>query len=294
MDEQHDMSSIIGRKIFFITPTPTIKNYVVSSLRDDELEVYTIDNYKMIKNILAKNPNSLCFFNLDSGLSLMCWFIMLEDLANDDSLGNTVIGLISDRLGDSEKAYIQQRVKIEGGIHKLGSSPLKLLEAIREVVVSQKAKGRRQYVRANCLNENQHELMWSQDNTAIKMKLVDISTSGVAVKVQQKFLPYIRENTKIHGATLKLGTRQFLIDFIIYGIHQRGPNTLMITLFHAETVKALHSDLQAYIYEILHKHMMEEMELLAMDEKEYNKLGAKIKIPKINADSKGDKTAGKK
>lgn len=286
MAEQQDMSSIIGKKIFFITPTPTIKKYVVSALRDDELEVYVIDNYKMVKNILAKNPGSLCFFNLDSGLSLMGWFIMLEDLSNDESLGDMVIGLISDRLGDSEKAFIQQRAKIEGGIHRANSSPLKLLESIREVAAAQKAKGRRQYVRANCLAEDQHELMWNQENTAIKMKLVDISTSGVAVKVQQKFLPYIKENAKIHGATLRLGTRQFLIDFIVYGIHQRGPNTLMITLFNSDTVRVLHSDLQSYIYEILQKHIMDEMELLALDEKEYNKLGSKIKVPKITVDQK--------
>ena len=186
----------------------------------------------------------------------------------------------------SVPAFIQQRAKIEGGIHRANTSPLKLLESIREVAAAQKAKGRRQYVRANCLAEDQHELMWNQENTAIKMKLVDISTSGVAVKVQQKFLPYIKENAKIHGATLRLGTRQFLIDFIVYGIHQRGPNTLMITLFNSDTVRVLHSDLQSYIYEILQKHIMDEMELLALDEKEYNKLGSKIKVPKITVDQK--------
>ncbi|MBQ2601624.1 MAG: hypothetical protein II584_04480 [Treponema sp.] len=286
---EQDMSSIIGRKIFFIAPTPTIKNYVVSALRDDELEVYVIDNCKMVKNVLAKNPGSICFFNLDSGLSLMGWFILLEDLSNDESLGDMVIGLISDRLDDSEKAYVQQHAKINGGIHKIGNTPLKLLDAIRGIAESEHAKGRRQYVRANCFSENLHELMWNQDNTIIKLKLADISTSGAAVKVQQKFLPLIQEKSKIRGATLRLGTRQFLIDFIVYGIHQRGPNTLMITIFQQETIRVLHDDLQNYIYEILQKHMAEEMELLALDEKEYNKLGKQIKIPKLTVDPKAEK-----
>ncbi len=271
-------SDFLGKKIFFVNPTTPIKNYVISSLRNEEMEVYIIDNYKLTKNILSKNPNSICFIYIDSDLTLNGWFVFLEDLTKDEGLKTVVTGIISDKVGEKEKTYLMEHTNLLGGIHKSGSSPIKLLEGISEVTTNEKAKGRRQYVRANCFKSKGNELIWNQDNILMQIKLVDISTSSVAAKAQPKDVPLLREKTTIRGATLKLGSKQYLVDFLIYATHQRDGNTLIIILFLQETIRALKGDLQDYVYEILQKQLMEEIELLAPDEKEYNKIGKQIKI----------------
>lgn len=277
---ENTQNDLMGKKIFFINPTYPIRNYIVSALRNEELEVYVIDNYKLAKNSLIKNPGSLCFIHIDSELTLNGWLVFLEEFATDKDLKTITLGIFSDKVTDKEKAYIMEKINPQGGLHKAGTSPQKLLESVKETLVAAKAKGRRQYVRANCLNQKSSELFWTNDNTMVQMKLVDISTSSAATKVQKKDLDYIKsmEKSVIHGATLNMGGKQYLIDFLIYGVHQRGDSTLMVALFLQDSIKAIKDEIQDYVFDVLQKQLLESIELYAPDQKEYNKLGKQLKL----------------
>ena len=151
----------------------------------------------------------------------------------------------------------------------------KIAEKIADILEMNNAKGRRQYVRANCLNDKSSVLFYTQNNLLHQLKLVDISIVGAAVKIESNNdLPQI--NSVIRSATLKLGTRQFIVDFVVYAIHQRGDKQLMITLFVPETVSGFKSAIQEYIYEILQEQVMSEISNDKPDDKQYNQLGKSI------------------
>ncbi len=294
MAETTDINiDFLGKKIFFVNPTPQIKNYVVANLRNDELEVYLIDSYKLAKNVLLKNPNSLCFFYVDSDLTLNGWITMLCEITKSPELQSNTIGVISDKIGDKEKLYLLENAVLLGGIHKAGSSPLRLLSGLKDVVKTEKAKGRRQYVRANCLKEKNNELVWPQNNTVMQLKIVDISTTSIALKAKPEDVPFLQKGTKVTGATLRLGVKQYLVDFLIYDIHQRDGKTLVVALFMQESLRALKLDVQEYVYEVLQKQLMDTIELLPPDEREYNKIGKSLKFSKKKSEEENKDKAEK-
>lgn len=276
-----NMNDLIGKKIFFVNPLSSMRNYVVPALRDEELEVYIIDRYALLKSILIKNPGSVCFIHVDSGLSLNGWLLFIQDITNDPDFGELTVGVISDKITEKEKIWLTKNAKIGGGFHRASCSPTKLTDNLLEIAINNNARGRRQFVRANCYEEPGNVLVWNQDNKLMQLRLVDISTCSVAVQVPEKFGEFVKQDQQVKGATIKLGQKQYIVDFVIYGIHQRGPKILMIAIFKKETIRVLRTDLQDFIYMILHKQLLQSIELLSSDEKEYSKLGKAIKFSDI-------------
>ncbi|MBO7639007.1 MAG: hypothetical protein J6S91_08530 [Treponema sp.] len=266
---------LYGKKIYFVSPPYSIRNHVIPLLRDMEYEVYTIDNYRDLKNILRKNPYSVCFINLDSHLTTYGWFVFVDEFKEDEKLKDVSVGFISERITATEKEYFLKNLPLAGGIINPAGVMNKIAEKIADILEMNNAKGRRKYVRANCLNDKSAVLFYTQNNLLHQLKLVDISIVGAAVKLESNDdLPQI--NSVIRSATLKLGTRQFIVDFVVFAIHQRGERQLMITLFVPETVSGFKTAIQEYIYDILQEQVMAEISNDKPDDKQYNQLGKSI------------------
>ena len=77
---------LYGKKIYFVSPPYSIRNHVIPLLRNMEYEVYTIDNYRDLKNILRKNPYSVCLINLDSHLTTYGWYVFVDEFKDDEKL----------------------------------------------------------------------------------------------------------------------------------------------------------------------------------------------------------------
>ena len=62
---------VTGRKVYFLNPTYTLRDHIISALWDSEYEVYIIEDYQYVKNVLRKNPNSILYINIDVQLSFL-------------------------------------------------------------------------------------------------------------------------------------------------------------------------------------------------------------------------------
>ncbi len=253
MAEQNQ--DLFGKKIFFLNPNYTFKTQVISELRMLEYEVYIIDNYRDAKNILRKNPNSICFVNIDSQLSTYGWYIFFSEFEKEDLLKGTVIGIISDRLTPIEKTFFLDKINPKAGVMEASADSKKIVENIEDILKINNAKGRRQYVRANCLSDKNSMLIFNDGNLINQLKLVDISHMSAATLAPAIRNTNLEKNTLIRGATLKLGSKQYIINFIVYDIHTRGDKELLITLFTPETVSGLKEPIMDYVFETLQTHL---------------------------------------
>jgi len=265
--------SVYGKKIFFINPNYTFRSMVIPELRNKEYEVCIIENFRDAKNILRKNPGSILFINVDAHLSLFGWFIFIDDLKDDPVLKTIIVGVLSDRITDKEKQFFMERLSIPAGMHRNEGHTAKLTETFLDILEMHKAKGRRQYVRANCLSDHSSVLIWNENNKMHQVKLVDISVMGAAAVLPSANSNIVQEKMIVRGATLKIGTKQFIIDFIVYAIHQRGDKKLLITLFTPETVNGIKDSIQEYVYSQLHEHMLFSISGEKSDDRDYNQLG---------------------
>jgi len=271
MAEQNQ--DLFGKKIFFLNPNYTFKTQVISELRMLEYEVYIIDNYRDAKNILRKNPNSICFVNIDSQLSTYGWYIFFTEFEKDEQLKGTVLGIISDRLTPIEKTFFLDKINPKAGVMEASTDSKKIVENIEDILKINNAKGRRQYVRANCLSDKNSMLIFNDGNLINQLKLVDISHMSAATLAPAIRNTNLEKNTLIRGATLKLGSKQYIINFIVYDIHTRGDKELLITLFTPETVSGLKEPIMDYVFETLQTHLAASINGERRDETNYNQQG---------------------
>ena len=271
MAEQNQ--DLYGKKVFFINPNYTFKTTIIVDLRMMEYEVYIIDNYKDAKNILKKNPGSICFINIDSQLSIYGWYVFISDFEKDGILKDIIVGVISDRLLPNEKQLFLDRLKPRAGVMESSSDTKKIIGNIEDILKINNAKGRRQYVRANCLADRGAMLIWNEGNLVNQVKLVDISHMSAATLAPSIKNTVLEKNSLIRGATLKLGEKQFIINFIVYDIHKRGDKELLITLFTPETASGLKEPIMEYIYETLQAQMAASINGEYRDEMAYNQHG---------------------
>ena len=271
MAEQNQ--ELYGKKIFFLNPNYTFKTNIISELRLMEYEVLIIDRYNDAKNILRKNPNSICFINIDSQLSTYGWYIFLSDFEKDDALKTTIVGIISDRLAPHEKTFFLEKIKPRAGVMESSQDTSKIISSIEDILKINNAKGRRQYVRANCLSDRSAFLIWNDGNLVNQVKLVDISHVSAATLAPSIKNTKLEKNTLIRGATLKIGSKQFIINFIVYDIHTRGDKELLITLFTPDSAPGLREPIMEYIFEILQAQMAASLNGEKRDDTNYNQQG---------------------
>lgn len=156
--------SIYGRKVFFIAPSVSFEQQVIERLRLMEYEVYAIDDYRKAKPLLRKNADCICFCIVESQLSLKGWHNFIKSFEEENVFAPLDMGVVMHSLPDEKKANFIAGLQIDAGIIIQDQDHEAMFHEIVKAMDSQNAKGMRKYVRANCLNESQADLLWLKDN----------------------------------------------------------------------------------------------------------------------------------
>ena len=73
MSDTNNTTDILGKKVFFLYPTASIQNQIVTELVQHEFEVYIVKNHINLPNVLKRNPDSIVFVNIDERMSEQEW-----------------------------------------------------------------------------------------------------------------------------------------------------------------------------------------------------------------------------
>jgi len=69
----NNTSDINGKKVFFLYPTASVQNQIITELAQHEYEVYIIKNHVQIIRVLEKYPDSILFVNIDEKMQKKEW-----------------------------------------------------------------------------------------------------------------------------------------------------------------------------------------------------------------------------
>ena len=152
--------SIYGRKVFFINPSMNFESSVIDRLRLMEYEVYSIDDYRKAKPLLRKNSDSICFCIIESQLSLKGWHNFIKSFETENIFKPLDMGVIMPTLPEEKKANFIAGLQLDAGVLMQNQDQETLFHEIVKSMDAMNAKGMRKYVRANCLNEPQADLLW--------------------------------------------------------------------------------------------------------------------------------------
>ncbi len=262
-----------GRKIFFLNPPYSIKMEIIPKLQKYEYEVYTIDSYRDTKNLLRKNPNSILFINLDSQMQTPAWFNFIRSFDREDALATTLISILSERIKESDKEVFSKFTTLAGDIIDYSEGTERTYNEILNILVKTDAKGRRQYVRATVDHDNDASLFWNHGSKMHLLKLLDISSVGMAVKVPPALeSQIIAKNFLLSDATMRLGTKQVVVEAVIYGVKQTPAGTIWILLLLPQTPASIKDEIRAYVSKTLENQLIVTINAERKDEQDYSLL----------------------
>ncbi len=273
MSETENTEEIFGRKIFFLNPAYSVKKDIVAKLQDNEFEVYIIDNYRDAKNLLRKNRNSILFINIDAQLSVGSWFNFIRSFEKEEILSTIYIAVITERLKQADSEVFEKHGNIEGGVIDFEQGIDAIAKKIDKILESTNAKGRRQYVRANLSYDKDASLFWNHGSKMHQLKLLDISSVGMAVKVPKVLEnQIIAKNFLLQDVTMRLGTKQLLIQAVIFAVKQTAEGTIWILLLHPSTVHSTKLEIRHYVSKTIQERLMTTINNDHKDDIDYSQL----------------------
>lgn len=264
--------SIYGRKVFFVGANTTFESQVVERLRLMEYEVYAINDYRKAKPYLRKYADSICFCIAESQLSLKGWHNFIKSFENENVFHPLDMGVILPPLPDEKKENFISELQLDAGVFTHNPDMETLFHEIVKAMDAKNAKGMRKYIRANCLTEPQADLLWLKDNRMFKLKIIDISSVGIAAKLSTGQANAVFINQIIEGVTLNLKSVQVGVDIKISAIKDAGDFLLVVIMFTTSTLPEAINKIRGYIGENLNETLRSSIRNSDLDRTDYEKL----------------------
>ncbi len=284
MAEANNTGPVSGRKVFFVNTSFAVTSTLVPELRDREFEVYTVESYKDIKNMLRQNPDSICLFNTDSQLSPAAWVSFFRSFKKEIALRSAIIGILSDRMKEGEDhLFKDENVEYKAGIHTVGKDLNVLTNTMEMLLTDLGAKGRRQYVRVSCFKEKKTLLFWMSDtdrrNIMHQMKILDISSMTVAVKVPETLERELFEGKVLSSCNLVLNSKQTIADLRVFMIKKTPHGKVAILLLDDTTGSPIRTIIKKFIAETLQNNMILSINDMSRDNEDYAEQAKIDKLP---------------
>ena len=274
---------IFGKKIFFLYPSYSFQGSILERLRTLEYEVYTINDYKIIKNILKKNKDSILLINVDSIFNTPTWIKFIQSIEDlTDIFGTIQIGVFSEKASQEDIKHYETEILHEAGTLWLTGDSDEDFRNLVKLLDKCEAKGIRQYVRANCLADSSAEIFWILNNTMQKFKLIDISAVGIAVQVPKSMVKVLNPGQVITRASLMLKSQQIFVNINIYAIKQSKEGTIGIFMFNNDTSPDALSTIRTYVAETLYRKIEDSIFGMHPDQDNYKVIERKIKSQKTD------------
>jgi hypothetical protein len=221
---------VFGRKVFFLNPTFALQNSLIAKLIEDEFETYVIKDYRNTKNILREFPDSICFINIDDQLSYNQWFNFIKSFETDSTLKSIFLGVLSERISRSDRELLMLKLSIPAGFIMMNERMEDIITTVEGILKINGAKGRRQYVRADCTDDPSALLLLQQGTKVYKLHLLNISVVGTACEIPAMMKNMFQKNAILRGISITLGQKTFTCDAAVYTIINEE-NSKLVLLF---------------------------------------------------------------
>jgi len=250
-----DDSEIRGRKVFFLHPSATVQNHIVTELAQQEFEVYVIKDHKALWRLLRKYTNSVVFADIDEGMHGAEWEKWTRDVK--ETLPDVAIGIISTNKDEDLKNKYINSVKVHCGFTVMKSDINKVIAEILEHLKTVNAKGRRKYIRVTMEHETTATVNLPLNGAFINGVIRDISVVGISCSLAtDQILP---KNSFFKDVQIKLQSMLLNVEVIVFGCRIDGDSKIYVLLFTQRIDPEAKTKIRRYIQQNLQRKM--EIEL---------------------------------
>ena len=264
-------NSTLGRKVFFVNPPYYVTNTIIPRLTDNEYEVYFIDNFRMVKPVLKKYPDSICFINIDSDvLTFKQWFRFVKSFEEDEILSTIFFGVISQYAPKPERENFLLNVQLPAGFIQFTPDMEALVDIFLAILEMNEAMGKRKYVRADCGRDPRIYAEINLESKKMPLMIQNISSVGISCYANESQLPLLEEKS-VHRMTLHLNDMVFPGSIIILMKREMNGKPIVVMLFGQGLAFSSKSMIRDFIRHKIQVNLNQEFIGVPLDKTDYTK-----------------------
>lgn len=238
-----------------------------------EYEVYFLEDYRIVKNLISESPDSILFILPEKQLKLAGWKNFIKSINSDMYFSSTAIGLLLKGFTENQIIEFTGGLKLEAGIITVNDDEEDSDEMFHEIVKTLDkldAKGMRQYVRASCLGDEKSQVYWLEGDRMHKLNIMDISSVGLALLLPAKNYAQMAGIKEIPGAKITIKEKQESIPLDIYTIKQAGQNYVIVAMFQKTVTTKTLELIRDYVSDMLLADQYRKILNRPIDKIDYN------------------------
>ena len=225
MEKQPDN---VGKKIFLLYPHSVIREEMLDVLIMAGYETYTLFDEKKAVKLLIKFPGSIMFINIDEGLNEKDWELYIKAVQESPKTKDCRLGIMSYNKDPAlMKKYLMEHA-IPCGYVQLKLGVQESTKIIISALEANEARGRRNSIRADCSDDTHATLNFKADTKFCHGKILDISSTGLAAKIEK--MPLYPLKSTISSVQLKLHGGIVMTDMIYIG-ERPNDRSVQVLLF---------------------------------------------------------------
>jgi len=238
---------VFGRKVFFVNASITTEHYVTDTLHEQEYEVYTIEDYRMVKPILRDNKDALCFIDIDSQLTFKQWFNFILSFQQDPALKSIFFGVISSKATAADCQFFLMNLPLPGGFNFLDSKIENFMKTLIGILDINGAKGNRKYIRLTCGNIKQISAYIADKGKLHDLNVENISSVGMACTFSSALSGIFEANHVYDNISLTVGRKSMVCPCVVL----RATATEVVLLFTKQVTNSERQEIKTFIHDVL-------------------------------------------
>ena len=254
MSNPDNNSDLIGKKIFFLYPSISVQNRIITALIQQEYEVYISKNKEKLKKALSKYPDSIVLIDINEQISESEWDIWITGIMEAPDMQGISIGVVTSNDDEQIKRKFLLALKVPCGYTVLSHDTEKTMTQIMSALQTVNAKGRRKYIRAVMeKGEISGTVNLPVNGNFVNGVIKDISVVGISCTLNGN--PEIPKNTLFKNIQIRLQTNLLKVEGILFGSRSDGVNTIYVILFTQRIDPDVRTKIRTYIQHTLQQRM---------------------------------------
>jgi hypothetical protein len=250
-NDSGSQTDISGKKIFFLYPTASVKNQIITELVQQEYEVYAAKDHVRLARALKKHADSVIFVNIDEGMTALEWERWIGALMT--SLPNLKIGVFSSNSDEEVKNRYLNELRVACGYMGLKVDMSKMTPKILELIKVLNVKGRRKYLRATTELEGSATVNMPHGGDFIKGTIKDISVVGISCSFDTD--PALSKNAIVKDIQIRLQSQLIKVEAVVFGSRMDGGEKIYVMIFTQRVDPEIKVKIRKYIQQNLQNKM---------------------------------------
>lgn len=217
----------LGKKVFFLYPPPVLGD-VVEELSRQEFEIYLVHDEVKLQKVLAQDPESIVFANIDTGPKEKDWTQYIKSIREDPKTAGVGLGVLSmneDR--ELMQKYLME-LQLPCGYIVVKVGATKTAEILSKTLDANEARGRRKFVRATC-PPGAAQAYVDIDGKTFRSELSDLSSAGCALRFEEAMS--CKPGTVLRSLQLSIKGVRVLADGFVAAKRDDGDRPTHIVMF---------------------------------------------------------------